>query len=718
MAPFRGRGGRATSVRGVGRGRGRGRGGSYGERKQYFTTSRVEASDEDSAASEAEQTESGSDIQSNATGGESTDEEEEVGATAKPYNALLQVFQSTASHEAPKRKKRKTVHEERLDSPAENISHIGTVDLAEDITEDNADAAEDMAAAEAVDDEEDSSDPFEVHFANPDDNQLSRKLKALSKNEWERDRMPFGSLGRCTIQFPKDGPGHPSKKRLMSSPTALNLKKKLQAPAVARIPRFNDVEQAVASLVFEYQDLIFGARTVANAEGLRRLTCLHALNHILKTRDRVVRNNTRLVKADPSQDLEFRDQGFTRPKVLMLLNTRQSCAKAVETIMQLYEPEQQENKSRFQESFVDQENLISDEKPEDFREIFEGNDDNDFRLGVKFTRKTAKFFSPFYNSDIIFASPLGLRLAIDGKDSKKKDYDFLSSIEIVVMDQADAIFMQNWDHVEYIFEHLNLQPKDAHGCDFSRVRSWYLDGNSKHLRQNIILSSYIFPSLSVLYSKHMLNIAGKVRYQPSYAGAISSLNFRVKQSFSRFDSSSPVLDPDARFNYFTTAVVPSLSRHSKGSDGSGPGILVFIPDYLDFVKLRNYFANSPTTQNISFGAVSEYAEPSDASRARSHFMTGRHSVLLYTGRAHHFRRIVIKGVKRVIMYQVPENPIFYKEIVGEFIGQSIAMGKLEEPDASTRVLFSKWDRLALERTVGTGRVEKMIADKNDTFDFI
>ena len=706
-----GRRGSRDAFRGRGRGRGSDGHAVRAGRKNAFYSTRVEEKIEDvpehgieSSANESEELGAGSESLS--------DSDEDVRKdVVKPYSTLLQSL-STKSGE-PLRKKRRV---EKTEASVEADIPEGEADQAEE-TEEVEDSGEDLA--EDADDLQDDYDPFLKHFAPREDRELSQGIRDVKNDSWATKLSDSKLGGGFLMKVPKVSSSalvHGSS--IVLNTDDLQLKQKLQEPAKKALSSLDRVTGSLASSIFNYRDVLFPQRTLRNAETLRRLTCLHALNHILKTRDKVIKDNGRLAK-EITEDLELRDQGFTRPKVLVILPTRHSCVKYVETILSLCEPEQQENKNRFQDSYASGDDHFSEDKPEDFRELFAGNDDDMFRLGLKFTRKTVKFFAQFYNSDIIFASPLGLRMAIGADDPKKQDYDFLSSIEVVVTDQADAMLMQNWEHVEYIFEHLNLQPKDAHGCDFSRVRDWYLDGNAKYLRQTILSSSFNFPSLNSVFTRHMLNIGGKLKYSKEEDGAMIDLRVPMRQTFSRLDVTNPVTEPDDRFKYFTTVILPSLTKHVKHGAGVGLGVLIYLPSYGDFVRLRNYLASSSDMQGISFGSISEYTTVRDVARARSHFFSGRHSVLLYTERAHHFRRYHLKGVKRVIMYGLPENPIFYREIVGGYLGSSITEAKLNTREPSVRTLFSRFDALKLERVVGTGRLLSMLKEKGgDTFDFV
>jgi U3 small nucleolar RNA-associated protein 25 len=590
-----------------------------------------------------------------------------------------------------------------------------------DVEEENDDDEEqgELDVFEGEMNEEDQKDPFESHFANPGSIRLAVALKSVKDQKWSINSSSTQEGLKKQYSVPNTGNGKLHEPPRICLLDNARLKRRLLEAGRKSFDTLTTTEREIAGPVFSYQDMLFALRTIDNSAHLRDLTMLHALNHVFKTRDRVIKNNAKLAHEQTGDLPELRDQGFTRPKVLIILPTRQACAKFVDSIVTLSEPEQQENKSRFLEGYAGSDDQSFEDKPLDFQELFGGNDDDMFRIGLKFTRKTVKFFSSFYNSDVILASPLGLRTAIEtggAKDGKKgHDADFLSSIEIVIVDHANALLMQNWQHVEYILSQLNLLPRESHGCDFSRVRHWYLDGQSKYLRQTIILTDFVTPEINSIFTKSMLNVAGKFKYTPVYNGAMTdvstSLPISTTQTFMRLNSLNPTSDGDVRFQYFTSSVLPTLlkSKQEKGT-------LIFVSSYLDFVRLSNHFSTSTTTASLSFGAISEYTSVRDVARARSHFLTGRHSVLLYSERAHHFRRYKLRGVQRVVFYSLPENPIFWREMVC-MLAQDFDTEQGQDV-RSVRACFSRWDVLKLERIVGTSRVGRMVSDRTgDTFEF-
>uniref|UniRef100_A0A453MDZ6 UTP25 NTP hydrolase-like domain-containing protein n=1 Tax=Aegilops tauschii subsp. strangulata TaxID=200361 RepID=A0A453MDZ6_AEGTS len=305
---------------------------------------------------------------------------------------------------------------------------------------------------------------------------------------------------------------------------------------------------------------------------------MHALSHVHRTRDVVIKNDAKLrndANTDVMEDDSYRDQGFTRPKVLFLLPLKSIARRIVKRLIQLSPLTQKDNSmGQFKKEFGESDDELEEpnsSKPTDFNLLFAGDVEDHFLFGIKFTKKSVKLYSNFYASDIIVASPLALKLKIDGGEVTKKkgrpkenDSDFLSSIEIVVVDYADVISMQNWSHLHAVLEQLNHLPSKEHVTNVMRIRPWYLDEQARYYRQTIILSSYLTPEMNALFNGSCLNYEGKVKLATEFTGVLPKIQLEIRQVYERFDASSIGELDDARFEYFCTKVYPKIQESDEG----------------------------------------------------------------------------------------------------------------------------------------------------------
>lgn len=499
----------------------------------------------------------------------------------------------------------------------------------------------------------------------------------------------------------------------------------------------------------------------------------HFLNHILTSRARIQGHNRRLLlleqqqqqeAADDDNDMDGdnddnwkRDQGYTRPTVLVLLPTRACCYAFFQTMLLLLgvavvdREKDVMNYDRFESEYGPvPPNHASDDNDEDAQqkerrrqqvlqqkgpewlELFgdDVNDDDDFKIGLALMNKKkknnncVKLFTDFYRSDVILASPLGLKIIINDESSSAAD--FLSSIEICYISRADVLLMQNWDHVQDVMSVLNQQPKEAHDTtDFGRVRNYMLAGHAAHWRQLIITSSFVDPLILSLFKRNAKSIAGLVRIRqkiPTEDASIANVLLPTRQVFQRVPTTSFASQNQDRIKYFADKVLPQIlggQQHKQPQKHT----LIFIPSYFDFCSVRNLLLK----KQVDFVSVTEYSRTSEVSRGRARFLQGHRKapIMLYTGRAHFFHRHAMKGVRHVIFLGLPEYANFYAEHVNNLLllhhKQQSQGGLLSSDDASSSAsclaLFTKYDAHALERIVGNRNCNRMLAGDKSTFLF-
>lgn len=462
---------------------------------------------------------------------------------------------------------------------------------------------------------------------------------------------------------------------------------------------------------------------------------------------------------------KWRDQGYTRPKVLVLLPTRGTCWKFIKGMIQLLgDAAIVDNCERFDEEYgpletgggknSDEEEgdasakarraSVLKQKGVEWNELLgdDVNNDDDFKIGISLTpnvvksagKKKGKYsggntgasgvnvklFAEFYRSDIIVASPIGLRMATtnnndDGDEEEAEaDVDFLSSIDICLVARSDVLLMQNWDHVNGILDSLNQQPKKISDIDFSRVRKYFLEGQGANWRQLIVVSKFTDPYILSTFRRHAKNIEGQLRIRRKVQAddaSICDVMVRVKQVFQRVACQTVSEVGANRLRYFSDHVLPKLTRLNQKHT------LIYIPSYFDFIALRNLLLK----REASFVSVTEYARVSEVSRGRARFLQGRKAIMLYTGRAHFFLRHKIKGARHAIFFGLPEHAEFYPAVVN-MLNEGLSNVKDIDGDVSRLpmsclTLFTKFDAHQLERVVGTKNTERMIKGQKNSFMF-
>lgn len=309
------------------------------------------------------------------------------------------------------------------------------------------------------------------------------------------------------------------------------------------------------------------------------------------------------------ETVNIQDSGYTRPRVLILCPFRSTARQIVHMMKDIFNVSNEatnierttiKNWDKFESEYsLGEEESPPDHahKPSDWQAIFRDNVDDDFKMGIQVNPLSGKgngkakgvhmrLYTDFYHSDIILASPLGLRLILENNktESKRVENDYLSSLEMIYLHQADVLYMQNWSHVEYIFQNCNQLPhnKSHSTIDFTRIRPYFLDNLSKQHRQVIISSNFNDPVFNSLIRQECQSKSGLIKLKKDYSnGCLTSLLVEVKQIFNIVPTTSFMEEEQERFQYFCSNILTPLLRLKQSHT------LIVTPSYLHFVQVRN-----------------------------------------------------------------------------------------------------------------------------------
>eukprot|EP00668_Euglena_longa_P029601 GGOE01036959.1.p1 GENE.GGOE01036959.1~~GGOE01036959.1.p1 ORF type:complete len:629 (+),score=251.23 GGOE01036959.1:70-1887(+) len=471
----------------------------------------------------------------------------------------------------------------------------------------------------------------------------------------------------------------------------------------------SSLQRAMFATTSHCHDLLHCCRTWENEEEVMEAVCLQVLNHIYKNRGIRQHHAARMARlakelqGEDEQEPEVRDQGFTHCNVLLLLPFRNIAFRYVEKLVQILGDTDVVGAESFAEKFGSLDEGQSFQKqPADYQRQFRGNIDDEFCYGVAFRPDGVHLGCNFYKSDLIVASPLTLLNQTQKEENGKRD--FLSSIELVVVDQADTILMQNWEWLEELVDLCCRPPKNVRNTmNYARVHPWHVARCAPFFMQSIILSRYHDPRFAAFFDRKLCNITGRVTVQQVFqVGSVGRVFNGTRSIIQRLAVDSPPTASDVHFAFFTKTLFPQLTQRMTTVYGQ-KGLILFVPSYFDYVRLRNFLEE---TDKECFRELCEYTSPRDINTAVRDFGKGDCNVVLMTERFYFFKRLPLKRARNIIFYRPPLNAQFYDELIN--------LLNTTSDTPLTYLFFNRYDVQALARIVGTERAKRMVLAEKDT----
>ncbi|KAK1939847.1 hypothetical protein X943_003912 [Babesia divergens] len=426
-----------------------------------------------------------------------------------------------------------------------------------------------------------------------------------------------------------------------------------------------------------YVDVFYAGCKVGDLASVRFLFALHASNHVSKAVTSTVEKS----------------HGFTRPRVLYICGLKSNARDFIHHLTTLLSVKKGDPKySKFCEEYDLPEEDAEEQRASfrktnksfDFVETFSGNQDDAFKMGLRYQGGMLHLYTPFYTSDIIVASPLGLNIML-----QEDDYDFLSSIEVLLIDRLDVVKFQNWRFLLDVVEKTNLPLKKWRDADINRLRVSTIDGQIKMYRQTVAVSCTNHCVFNAFF-RRFENRRGfiKLACMPTTDFVLLGSQLKLQQLFINVAASS-VKDADGELmKYFVKNMLSSI--HGIG------GVLIVLGDYTHFLRMHNELRAA----NFEYLPCHESCTNKQMLFARQQFQAGNAPVIVTTSRMLFFKRYIIKGTSRVFFVIPPEYPEIYREMF-----KMVDLSKRN----SIVTLYTRFHANQLEPIVGHDKLQKLLS---------